>query len=145
MGLDRDGDGDFDWIDMLKWCSETRAGEWMQLPSVYAMAANLNEKPANAADEQQPILDRLDRIEMALRRLPTVGGRVAMPPPPPPRPPQDASDGPAAMSNAERGNLGFFGLPRWTSPANSEAFAAKQRAKLAKQSKDGDLVRVDLV
>jgi hypothetical protein len=148
MGLDRDGDGDVDAMDMLKWCSDSRAGRWMQLPMLHAhlsgkaslhsaSIAHLSSDGARQTVGQlQSVLVQLDRMESMLNGIAKGGA-------PKDTLPLNTGMEKAGVPSRTAASGGFFGLPAWASPQGSESFASKQRAKLAKQqaaSNQTDLV-----
>ena len=146
IGLDRDGDGDVDLLDIVHWCGGTRFGRFLRLDEIHAMLAKL--PPAKRA-EQQPILERLERIESILsgRHAGGTAAVTAIGDDAPPRPSPTKAPRGGAKENKSNGSnggspsstsfLGGLSLPKWASPANAEAFAAKQRARF---TGTGDLV-----
>jgi len=146
LGLDRDGDGDVDSMDMLYALSDTRAGKFLRLHEVWD---TLTRMPSVVKYEhsqlQKPLIERLDRIEVA------VSPRGSVPPrPAASKGAKTGSD--EAKKKAAGGNGGgspcghFLGLPslpampRWASPSGSEAFAAKQRERAHQGGRGQDLV-----
>ena len=161
LGLDLDGSGQVDAMDLLFACSQTKFGKFLRLHEVWQ---TLMRMPSAVKYEhsqlQKPIIERLDRIEHAVTPR---GGRssveAALPPPTKPAkvaqaPPQNGSasvkgsgcsSGGATAGGSPRSFLGLPALPsmpRWASPQGSESFAAKQRERARKEGANGpnDLV-----
>ena len=149
VGLDYDGSGQVDGMDLLHAASQTKVGTFLRLREVYE---TLIRVPSTIKYEhgqiQRPILERLDRIEVLI----TPGGKVSRPKAQAEAPARNAngSGGAQHASNGSSGSPrgeGFLtatlglpslpAMPKWASPQGSEAFAAKQRERAQKGKKPG--------
>lgn len=62
LGLDHDGDGDVDWLDLLKWAASKPLGEWLKLDSLHRVMNQRNQATL------ENILHRIDKLEENLTK-----------------------------------------------------------------------------